>query len=285
MCIRDRAYTVLNKLGVTAEAYEKLIRERIGTGEPTSLSPDEFTPRTKRILQVAAVAGAQLHNAYVGTEHLLIAIIEDGQSYAMRFLQILGADPNRIVAELSNMLNNTGFHKQNEARPGGGEEGGQTGKALEQFGRDLTQLAAQGKIDPVIGRQNEIERVIQILCRRTKNNPCLLYTSPLFYSTSPAGSSSPSACSPPAKRADGPGAAKLGRLPAVLKCVAGAADGILAKCLPVCHSLLERRGTLDTAGSGIRPAQARPMGGRHRDRGRRDAGLPGDAPLPAASRR
>ena len=82
------AYTVLNKLGVTAEAYEKLIRERIGTGEPTSLSPDEFTPRTKRILQVAAVAGAQLHNAYVGTEHLLIAIIEDGQSYAMRFLQI-----------------------------------------------------------------------------------------------------------------------------------------------------------------------------------------------------
>ena len=168
------AYTVLNKLGVTAEAYEKLIRERIGTGEPTSLSPDEFTPRTKRILQVAAVAGAQLHNAYVGTEHLLIAIIEDGQSYAMRFLQILGADPNRIVAELSNMLNNTGFHKQNEARPGGGEEGGQTGKALEQFGRDLTQLAAQGKIDPVIGRQNEIERVIQILCRRTKNNPVLI---------------------------------------------------------------------------------------------------------------
>ena len=90
------------------------------------------------------------------------------------FLQILGADPNRIVAELSNMLNNTGFHKQNEARPGGGEEGGQTGKALEQFGRDLTQLAAQGKIDPVIGRQNEIERVIQILCRRTKNNPVLI---------------------------------------------------------------------------------------------------------------
>ena len=168
------AYTVLNKLGVTAEAYEKLIRERIGTGEPTSLSPDEFTPRTKRILQVAAVAGAQLHNAYVGTEHLLIAIIEDGQSYTMRFLQILGADPNRIVAELSNMLNNTGFQKQNEARPGGGEEGGQTGKALEQFGRDLTQLAAQGKIDPVIGRQNEIERVIQILCRRTKNNPVLI---------------------------------------------------------------------------------------------------------------
>lgn len=90
------AYTVLNKLGVTAEAYEKLIRERIGTGEPTSLSPDEFTPRTKRILQVAAVAGAQLHNAYVGTEHLLIAIIEDGQSYAMRFCRFWAPTPTAL---------------------------------------------------------------------------------------------------------------------------------------------------------------------------------------------
>ena len=166
------AFTVLNKLGVTAEEFEKLIQERIGTGEPTQLSPDEFTPRTKRILQVAAVAGAQLHNAYVGTEHLLIAIIEDGQSYAMRFLQILGADPNRIISELSAMLNNPGFGNKDDGRPGSGEEGKQgNGKALEQFGRDLTQLAAQGKIDPVIGRQTEIERVIQILCRRTKNKP------------------------------------------------------------------------------------------------------------------
>ena len=117
------AFTVLNKLGVTAEEFEKLIQERIGTGEPTQLSPDEFTPRTKRILQVAAVAGAQLHNAYVGTEHLLIAIIEDGQSYAMRFLQILGADPNRIISELSAMLNNPGFGNKDDGRPGSGEEG------------------------------------------------------------------------------------------------------------------------------------------------------------------
>ncbi len=168
------AFTVLNKLGVTAEAYENLIRERIGTGDPTSLSTEEFTPRTKRILQVAALAGAQLHNAYVGTEHLLIAIIEDGQSYAMRFLQLLGADPNRIVSELSAMLNHASFGSNGEAHPGSGEEGKQSGKALDQFGRDLTQLAAQGKIDPVIGRQNEIERVVQILCRRTKNNPVLI---------------------------------------------------------------------------------------------------------------
>lgn len=86
-----------------------MIREKIGSGSPTVLSADDFTPRTKRILQVAAMAGARLHTSYVGTEHLLIAILEDGQSYAMRFLQLLGVDPNRIISELSSVLNNTSF--------------------------------------------------------------------------------------------------------------------------------------------------------------------------------
>ena len=166
------ACTVLNKLGVTAEEYEKLVREKIGSGEKTSLSADAFTPRTKRILQVAALAGARLHNSYVGTEHLLIAILEDGESYAMRFLQMLGIDPNRIVAELQGILSNASFASSGET--GDKEEGKGSGKALEQFGRDLTQLASQGKIDPVIGRQNEIDRVVQILSRRTKNNPVLI---------------------------------------------------------------------------------------------------------------
>lgn len=167
------AYTVLNKLGVTPEAYEKLIRERIGSGSATTLSPDSFTPRTKQILQVAAMAGARLHNAYVGTEHILIAIMQDESCYAIRFLKILGVDPDRIVAELSALLSNTALSGQGGSKAGGQEERS-TGKALEQFGRDLTQLAAQGKIDPVIGRQTEIERVVQILSRRTKNNPVLI---------------------------------------------------------------------------------------------------------------
>lgn len=166
------AYTVLNKLGVTAEAYEKLVRERVGTGMPTSLTPDSFTPRTKQILQIAMMAGARLHNAYVGTEHLLIAVMEDESCYAMRFLRILGVDFNRITAELSALLNDTAFQSSGESAAGGDEKG--NGKALEQFGRDLTQLAAQGKIDPVIGREQEIQRVIQILSRRTKNNPVLI---------------------------------------------------------------------------------------------------------------
>ena len=166
------AYTVLNKLGVTPEKYEKLLRERIGVGTPTNLSADAFTPRTKQILQVAAMAGAQMHNAYVGTEHILIAILQDETCYAMRFLRLLGVDPERVVGELTALLRNTSM--PGAAENAAGEEGKQSGKALDQFGRDLTALAAQGKIDPVIGRQNEIQRVVQILSRRTKNNPVLI---------------------------------------------------------------------------------------------------------------
>ena len=167
------AYNVLNKLGVTAESYEKLIRERIGAGTPTSLSPDAFTPRTKQILQVAAMAGAQMHNAYVGTEHILIAILQDASCYAMRFLKLLGADPERVVGELSSLLHNAPF-ENNASGDAPGQEGKSGGKALDQFGRDLTKLAKEGKIDPVIGREQEIQRVVQILSRRTKNNPVLI---------------------------------------------------------------------------------------------------------------
>ncbi len=162
------AYTVLHKLGVTAEGYEKLLRERIGYGEKTSLTPENFTPRTKQIVQIAAMTGAKMHNLYVGTEHILIAIMQDEGCYAMRFLKILGIDPDRVVRELSAMMGG--------AAAAGGEGAAQRtgGKALEQFGRDLTEMAAQGKIDPVIGRGEEIQRVIQILSRRTKNNPVLI---------------------------------------------------------------------------------------------------------------
>ena len=121
------AFNVLNKLGVTADAYEKLMREKIGTSSPTTLSTAYFTPRTKRILQMAKLAASKLGSNYVGAPYP-------------------GAEP-------------------------GEKEGG---SALEKFGRDLTKMAAEGKIDPVIGRQTEIERVIQILSRRTKNNPVLI---------------------------------------------------------------------------------------------------------------
>lgn len=163
------AYTVLSKLGVTAEDYEKLLRDRIGFGEQTSLTPEDFTPRTKQILQVAAMAGARLNNMYVGTEHILIAILQDESCYAMRFLKILGVEPERILRELSGTVSGQGM-----AGGPGSEQGAKKGTALEQFGRDLTEMAKEGKIDPVIGRSEEIQRVIQILSRRTKNNPVLI---------------------------------------------------------------------------------------------------------------
>ena len=161
------AYTVLSKLGVTAEGYEKELRDRIGWGEATSLTPENFTPRTKQILQVAAMAGARLNNMYVGTEHILIAIIQDESCYAMRFLKILGVEPDRVTREL---MGSAAIAGEGEA----GKPGVKKGSALEQFGRDLTEMAREGKIDPVIGRSEEIQRVIQILSRRTKNNPVLI---------------------------------------------------------------------------------------------------------------
>ena len=162
------AYTILDKLGVTAEDYEKLLKDRIGYGKQTSLTPDNFTPRTKQILQVAAMAGARLNTMYVGTEHILIAILQDESCYAMRFLKILGIEPERILRELSATAS------AGSISPGENDGARNSGKALQQFGRDLTVMAAEGKIDPVIGRGEEIQRVVQILSRRTKNNPVLI---------------------------------------------------------------------------------------------------------------
>ena len=169
------AYTVLNKLGVTAEAYEKLIAEKIGVGEKRKLTADDFTPRSKRILQIAVMAAANLNNgSYVGTEHLLIAILEDGQSFAMRFLQVLGVNPQRIASELSAAIQQGNMASAEGSSPSGNSAGGTETKVLDQFSTDLTQMAKKGKIDPVIGRSTEIQRVIQILSRRTKNNPVLI---------------------------------------------------------------------------------------------------------------
>lgn len=166
------ASTVMRKLGVTAEKIEYLIKDKIGLSEKTELTVNEFTPRTKRILQIAKIVAGNMGHGYVGTEHLLVAILEDNESYAVRFITLSGVDPRMIIKELSSVLNNVPPVNSKGDTAAKAEEGKET--ALSQFGRDLTQLAAQGKIDPVIGRKDEIERVIQILSRRTKNNPVLI---------------------------------------------------------------------------------------------------------------
>lgn len=178
------AAVVLDELGVYSDELESLLKSEIGTGPKSSLSTTDFTPRTKRVLQNAVMQAANLGHNYVGTEHLLLALIGEMDSYAVRFLNELGANTRDILDKLNEDFGDQtaddtmyGGNMLNDSYPGSGSPG-KTGKTktktLDQFGKDLTQMAQNGAIDPVIGRQNEIERVIQILCRRTKNNPCLI---------------------------------------------------------------------------------------------------------------
>ncbi len=177
------AAVVLEELGIFADDLDNLIKNEMGVGPKTSLSPSDFTPRTKRVLQNAVVQAAGLGHNYVGTEHLLLALIAETDSYAVRFLSELGTSPRNILDKLNDSFGEYQSESQmygmmGESYSSGMAAGGASTKTktktLDQFGRDLTQMAQNGSIDPVIGRQNEIERVIQILSRRTKNNPCLI---------------------------------------------------------------------------------------------------------------
>ncbi len=178
------AAVVLDELGVYSDELESLLKSEIGTGPKSSLSTTDFTPRTKRVLQNAVMQAANLGHNYVGTEHLLLALIGETDSYAARFLNELGANTRDILDKLNEDFGDQtaddtmyGGSMMNDSYSGGAsssKNGKTKTKTLDQFGKDLTQMAQNGAIDPVIGRQNEIERVIQILCRRTKNNPCLI---------------------------------------------------------------------------------------------------------------
>ena len=173
------AAVVLSELGINDSELENIIRTEIGVGSRTSLSTDDFTPRTKRILQMAVMQAATLGHNYVGTEHLLIAIIEESDSYAVRFLNEMGTSAKAILEKLNSTMGDYEAEDVKFSQNGGvGHKSGVNSKSktktLDQFGRDLTALASSGAIDPVIGREEEIQRVIQILSRRTKNNPCLI---------------------------------------------------------------------------------------------------------------
>ena len=169
------AATVLTERGIQAQQIADLLKKTVGYGTPTNLTPNDFTPRSKRIIELAMGEARRLGHNYVGTEHILLAIISDPESYAVRFLSQLGAKPADILADISRALNAADI---NNAQVNSGMGGSAPGKSktptLDQYGRDLTALAKENAVDPVIGRSKEIERVIQILCRRTKNNPCLI---------------------------------------------------------------------------------------------------------------
>ena len=171
------AAAALKQCGVTEDAIKNKIGEADGTGIATSLTPDDFTPRTKRVLRAAMLASSRMGSSYVGTEHLLLAVISESDSYAVAFLHELGVSENTIAQAISGSLQSSAAenpYTQSEGGFGKPEGAQQGGSALEKFGRDLTKAAKDGEIDPVIGREKEIERVIQILSRRTKNNPVLI---------------------------------------------------------------------------------------------------------------
>jgi ATP-dependent Clp protease ATP-binding subunit ClpC len=165
------AARVLQGQGMTDDKILKQIEELIGRGEKMKEQPLGLTPRTKRVLELSFREARKIGHNYIGTEHLLLGILKEGESVAVRIMMDLGIDPQKLFHEMVKMLNE-------EAPSAGGSP--KTSKSysntpvLNQFGRDLTEMAREAKFDPVVGREKEIERVVQILSRRTKNNPCLI---------------------------------------------------------------------------------------------------------------
>ena len=169
---------ILEANGVTDDMAIEKIDALIGTGEPIKGVEPEATPRTKRVLENSYVEARRLGHNYIGTEHLLIAVLRESESIAVRILLELGVSPQKLYNDIINLLREGGTADNSEEEAGAGGKGAHGGKSnlktLMKFGRDLTKMAKEEKLDPVIGRDTAIERVVQILSRRTKNNPCLI---------------------------------------------------------------------------------------------------------------
>lgn len=171
------AAKALESLGISLDAVREQVQEIIGQGQQSPTGHIPFTPRAKKVLELSLREGLQLGHNYIGTEHLLLGLIREGEGVAAQVLVKLGADLNRVRQQVIQLL--SGYQGKETATagvgPSGGAEGQQAGSlVLDQFGRNLTQAAREGKLDPVIGREKEIERVMQVLSRRTKNNPVLI---------------------------------------------------------------------------------------------------------------
>jgi ATP-dependent Clp protease ATP-binding subunit ClpC len=163
------AATVLHNLNLDLDAIRQAVENMVSSsGGTLTIGEIPFTPRAKRVLELSVDEARQLGHNYVGTEHLLLGLIREGEGIAARVLLELGVDRKKVREETLKLLGGTPAQNREER-----EERAET-PALNQFGRDLTQMAREGKLDPVIGRENEIERVIQVLCRRKKNNPVLI---------------------------------------------------------------------------------------------------------------
>ncbi len=167
------AAKALESLGISLEAVRSQVEEIIGQGQQAPSGHIPFTPRAKKVLELSLREALQLGHNYIGTEHILLGLIREGEGVAAQVLVKLGADLNRVRQQVIQLL--SGYQGKEPAAAGGPAEGTpSTSLVLDQFGRNLTQAGREGKLDPVIGREKEIERVMQVLSRRTKNNPVLI---------------------------------------------------------------------------------------------------------------
>ncbi|MDI2030742.1 ATP-dependent Clp protease ATP-binding subunit [Saccharopolyspora sp. TS4A08] len=167
------AAKALESLGIALEGVRQQVEEIIGQGQQAPSGHIPFTPRAKKVLELSLREALQLGHNYIGTEHILLGLIREGEGVAAQVLVKLGADLNRVRQQVLQLL--SGYQGKEPAEAGGRGEGTPSSSlVLDQFGRNLTQAAREGKLDPVIGRDKEIERIMQVLSRRTKNNPVLI---------------------------------------------------------------------------------------------------------------
>ncbi|CAH8267930.1 unnamed protein product [Arabidopsis lyrata] len=165
------AAKVLKSMGINLKDSRVEVEKIIGRGSGFVAVEIPFTPRAKRVLELSLEEARQLGHNYIGSEHLLLGLLREGEGVAARVLENLGADPSNIRTQVIRMV---GENNEVTASVGGGSSGNSKMPTLEEYGTNLTKLAEEGKLDPVVGRQPQIERVVQILARRTKNNPCLI---------------------------------------------------------------------------------------------------------------
>ncbi len=173
------AARVLESLDITVERVRAQVVRIVGSGEEVTSGQIPFTPRAKKVLELALREALSLGHNYIGTEHILLGLVRENEGVAARILLDFDADSEKIRNEVIRMLSGPGGRRQTgqgagAAASGASGEGKKSSKLLDQFGRNLTKLASEGKLDPVVGRETEIERIMQILSRRTKNNPVLI---------------------------------------------------------------------------------------------------------------
>ena len=168
------AYCALQARQVSTGQLRELLVQSIGRGSPVSLTPEDLTPRSRRILERAAEQARKTGCALAGTEHILLSILAERESYALRFLEEIGVNERELLHTVTDALEGEAAQQAVETRPQRNTARAARTPILDKYSRDLTEQAAAGKIDPVIGREAELDRLMRILCRRTKNNPCLI---------------------------------------------------------------------------------------------------------------